>query len=214
MPCNRCRDSNLSCTHSIVRKKRGPRKGRGAVLDNLRSRSLIPESSTSVSPHGSTHGLVDVNGPGDAPTYSTHTPSASITGTNVEQVGTSPGQRSHSIASQHQSHAIGPKQQSHVTSAPENLPLQNVPMAMDDFQSFDEFAQNVLADSSYFSYEPTTGLHEQSSLLSGTPAFPIATPVGSGGAAYETPQTTFATTIALDDSSESTYAYRGDHSSN
>lgn len=42
-PCNRCRDTQLTCTHSIVRKKRGPRKGRGAVLDNLRSRDSLED---------------------------------------------------------------------------------------------------------------------------------------------------------------------------
>ena len=43
--CSRCRDSGLNCTQSIVRKKRGPKKGRGTVLDNLRSQT--PEASVS-----------------------------------------------------------------------------------------------------------------------------------------------------------------------
>ena len=141
----------------MIRKKRGPRKGRGAVLDNLRGSyagSVTSHPESLASPvHGST---------------STPGPSA------LER----PREEPVSIPTSYDA--------SH-----------SVPFAMEDFQSFDEFTQDVLANNSYFSYEPTPNLHDQQSLLSGTPNFPLATPAGSG--VYDTPQTTFATIIALDD---------------
>lgn len=59
-PCDRCQSYNLVCTFDSVRKKRGPKKGRGAVVDRLReesrsafSRSESPrEADGSPSQHG------------------------------------------------------------------------------------------------------------------------------------------------------------------
>jgi hypothetical protein len=56
-PCDRCQSYNLDCTFDSVRKKRGPKKGKGAIVQQLRAESRSkanpqPESpgGTSVSP--------------------------------------------------------------------------------------------------------------------------------------------------------------------
>ncbi|KAM0720398.1 hypothetical protein Q7P37_004534 [Cladosporium fusiforme] len=38
-PCDRCQSYNLVCTYDSVRKKRGPKKGKGAVVEQLRAES-------------------------------------------------------------------------------------------------------------------------------------------------------------------------------
>jgi hypothetical protein len=38
-PCDRCQSYNLECTFNSVRKKRGPKKGKGAVVEQLRAES-------------------------------------------------------------------------------------------------------------------------------------------------------------------------------
>lgn len=51
-------------------------------------------------------------------------------------------------------------------------PIQD--LAFDDsFLTFDEFAQNVLADNSYFSYEPAPHMLDE------TPNLPAVTPIDS-----------------------------------
>ncbi|TIA00629.1 hypothetical protein D6C82_04424, partial [Aureobasidium pullulans] len=39
LPCDRCQSHNLACTFDIIRKKKGPKAGRGIVIDRLRAQS-------------------------------------------------------------------------------------------------------------------------------------------------------------------------------
>ncbi|WPG98730.1 Hypothetical protein R9X50_00152400 [Acrodontium crateriforme] len=38
-PCRRCRESDITCTYTLVRKKRGPKAGKGKIIESLRSRA-------------------------------------------------------------------------------------------------------------------------------------------------------------------------------
>ena len=85
-------------------------------------------------------------------------------------------------------------------SAGPEYDLQTGAAPLDDpFLSFDEFTQNVLANSDYFSYEPTSAAQEQQSLFGGPSSLTVGTPLDNG--AHETPHTALTTTIALPDSS-------------
>lgn len=54
-PCERCQSYDLACTFDSVRKKRGPKKGKGAVVAQLRaeSHSNTPSGDTGASTSGS-----------------------------------------------------------------------------------------------------------------------------------------------------------------
>lgn len=51
-PCDRCQSYNLECTFDSVRKKRGPKKGKGAVVQQLRAESRSKTTSRPESASG------------------------------------------------------------------------------------------------------------------------------------------------------------------
>jgi len=51
-PCDRCQSYNLDCTFDSVRKKRGPKKGKGAVVQQLRAESRSKATPRPESPTG------------------------------------------------------------------------------------------------------------------------------------------------------------------
>jgi hypothetical protein len=65
LPCEKCKSANLQCTRQLVRKRRGPKKGSGSVIAQLRSshsQGLDPNGSPLASP-------MALDGSGFVPTY-------------------------------------------------------------------------------------------------------------------------------------------------
>jgi hypothetical protein len=199
-PCDRCELSRLDCSYSIVRQKRGPRKGKGRILDSLRdSQSRQSTVSQFASPTSDQnleiapgHGILD-SLRDEQSRQATASPLSSPIpgqGTSIDPVNfpiPSPPiiPTSHNIMSI--SHAI--------TSAPFDSALADPDPSnvspYDTYFSFDDFAHNILNDSGYLAYGSPANLDGSFS----TPHTSGGTPVDLG--ALGTPQTAFPGTIVL-----------------
>jgi hypothetical protein len=146
-PCDRCQSYNLDCTFDSVRKKRGPKKGKGAVVQQLRAESRgnivsRPESPSGTSVSASagvqqgspTHQLwqdgteVSLHWgmlPASAPSYSPH-------------AGTDASARS---GLSHDVYTATPAGVFAQVNAAETRFMD------DDYLTFDEFAHNILGSS-------------------------------------------------------------------
>jgi hypothetical protein len=127
MPCNRCQSNHLRCAYNTIRKRKGPKPGRGLVVESLRLQH--PQNSTTPD------NAICIGQP-EREDYTTATDD-----TDQERPSSS---RSHLRGSSH-----------HVPSAPANVDpsgglgdqlLEDVPN-VEGYFTFDEFAENVLGSS-------------------------------------------------------------------
>lgn len=135
-PCDRCQSYNLDCTFDSVRKKRGPKKGKGAVVEQLRAESRGIIASQPASP-GGTSASVSADVQRDS---STHRQWRDDTHVSLAPV-YSPYTGTHASARSAFSNDA-------YTAAPAGfLPQVNAPepgYMDDDYLTFDEFAHVIL----------------------------------------------------------------------
>lgn len=126
-PCDRCQSYNLVCTFDSVRKKRGPKKGQGAVVEQLRAESRKASASQSLPPDEVATNQFDT------------------------AQGSSPQQDSRSQAGSTFTNYAGPTSMAAPTPVSDGHTQPSVinpELVEDDYLTFDEFAQNILGSSS------------------------------------------------------------------
>ncbi|KAF2724479.1 hypothetical protein K431DRAFT_145150 [Polychaeton citri CBS 116435] len=149
-PCDRCTSYGLTCTRELIRKKRGPKKGRGTILQQLRSETHRSPPSTSTVSHakspapeindGSNTSMVrsprsDFVQRQDAPN-----PSPEMDQRSHHHRGSRGSLVGHGSVPTSSSRPLAPLNWAH--SPPSLDPL-------DDYFTFDEFTQSVLAGTAF-----------------------------------------------------------------
>ncbi|KAF2171866.1 hypothetical protein M409DRAFT_18098 [Zasmidium cellare ATCC 36951] len=110
-PCERCQTSSLACTYTSVRKKRGPKRGRGSIVEQLRAQGYAETAAVGSASYTTQPGPLPPSTPITPATLDPLLPPSS---TALQAEWSTPGD------------AIG-----------------------NDYFSFDDFAQNVLASSNW-----------------------------------------------------------------
>lgn len=147
LPCNRCRSYDLVCTFDYVRKKRGPKNGKGAVVEQLRAESQSACNSSSIAASQS-------SGTAASPSQSTSLARRDTTNGShqhshegwqdpVPPVGTHTHDSSDYSNNNTNLYPISP------ADAFMNSDLQGPGDMTGDYLSFDEFAHSILGSSTY-----------------------------------------------------------------
>ncbi|GAB7329575.1 hypothetical protein MBLNU13_g01332t1 [Cladosporium sp. NU13] len=146
-PCDRCQSYNLDCTFDSVRKKRGPKKGKGAVVQQLREESRSKATPRPESPSGTS---VSASA-GVQQTSSTHEQWQD--GTEFAQHREMPPASAHAYSPYTRTHASARSGLSNnvYTETPAEAFAQinaaDPGFMNDDYLTFDEFAHVILGSS-------------------------------------------------------------------
>ena len=146
-PCDRCQSYNLDCTFDSVRKKRGPKKGKGAVVAQLRAESrgnvnTLPESSSGTSVGASTGAQQD------SPSHPQWQDGTEVSQYREMPPASAPAYSPH--AGTHASARSGLSNDLHTATPAEVFAQVNAAetgFMDDDYLTFDEFAHVILGSS-------------------------------------------------------------------
>jgi len=147
-PCDRCQSYNLDCTFDSVRKKRGPKKGKGAVVQQLRAESRNNDVSRPESPSG-TSVSASAGVQQDPPAHQLWQDGSEIS-QHREMPSTAPAPIYSPHAGTHASARSGLSNDVYTVTPAGAFTQVNAPevgFMDDDYLTFDEFAHNILGSS-------------------------------------------------------------------